>query len=550
MSSLVPAKATPVRAGPTQRLGSRPTTTTPLATTAPRSLAATRRYWSRTEFSSQAIGVVVPPSLPGRADQKKRHGRSMHRSAVQDYPSPLPYPMPERGCLPQGTWSVSMTTVLTKSFPQEAPPLTKAVPGNKRVLIVGGGFAGIAAARALKRADVEITLIDRRNHHIFQPLLYQVAAAVLAPSEIAAPIRQLEAKQENLSVLLAEVKGVNVGTRTVEAVCPGIGNRKLEYDFLVIAAGMRPSYFGHDEFARFAPGLKSLNDAETIRTKILSAFELAESTDDEKERTRQMTFVLVGAGPTGGELAASIAQLVSVTLRKNFRKIDPAKSRIVLLDGGARILPTFAESLSLKAAKRLTKIGVEVSMGVKVEKVDEQGVIAAGLRIPSATVLWTAGVSASPVVKMLGTTTDRAGRASVGAFMDIPEAPNVFVAGDAATMTQDGQPVPGVAQAAIQQGRFVGQVIANRVRGRKDGRPFRYRNKGNMAVVGKNFAILEAGHLRSSGFVTWLVWAALHVLALPQLQNRFRVQTQWFWSYLSGQRSSRLISEGPRSSAS
>jgi NADH:ubiquinone reductase (H+-translocating) len=454
------------------------------------------------------------------------------------------------GRLALETVGTSMTTILTKSFPQEKPPVTKAVPGKQRVLIVGGGFAGVAAAQALKRANVEITLVDRRNHHIFQPLLYQVATAVLSPAEIAAPIRQLEAKQKNISVLLAEIKGIDRGACAVEAICPGIGSRKLEYDFLVIATGMRPSYFGHDEFARFAPGLKSLNDAETIRTKILSAFELAESTDDPKERARQMTFVLVGAGPTGVELAASIAQLASVTLRNNFRKIEPAKSRILLLDGGARILPTFAESLSRRAAKRLSKIGVEISTGVKVEKVDDQGVIAAGVRIPSATVLWTAGVSASPVVKMLGTKTDRAGRAFVGAFMDIPEAPNVFVVGDAATiMTQDGHPVPGVAQAAIQQGRFVGHLIANRVRGRADGRPFRYRDKGNMAVVGKNFAILEAGHLRSSGFVTWLVWAALHVLALPQLQNRFRVQTQWLWSYLSGQRSSRLISEGPRSSA-
>jgi NADH:ubiquinone reductase (H+-translocating) len=442
-----------------------------------------------------------------------------------------------------------MTTVLTKSFPQDEPPVTKAVAGKKRVLIIGGGFAGIAAARALKRADVDITLVDRRNHHIFQPLLYQVATAVLAPSEIAAPIRQIEAKQKNISVLLAEVKGINPAARSIEVVCPGIGNQKLEYDFLVIAAGMRPSYFGHDEFARFAPGLKSLNDAETIRTKILSAFELAESTDDEQERARQMTFVLVGAGPTGVELAASISQLATVTLRRNFRKIDPAKSRIVLLDGGARVLPTFAESLSRKVAKRLAKIGVEVSTGVKVEKVDDRGVIAAGERIPSATVLWTAGVSASPVVKMLGTATDRAGRALVGAFLDVAEAPGVFVVGDAASITQDGHPVPGVAQAAIQQGRFVGHVIANRVRGRKDGRPFRYFNKGNMAVVGKNFAVLEAGHVRSTGFLTWLVWAALHVLTLPQLQNRFRVQSQWLWSYLSGQRSSRLISEGPRSSA-
>jgi NADH dehydrogenase len=441
-----------------------------------------------------------------------------------------------------------MTTVLTKAFPQENPQVAKAASRRKRVLIVGGGFAGIATARALKRADVEVLLVDRRNHHIFQPLLYQVATAVLAPAEIAAPIRQLEAKQKNLNVLLAEVRGINLDARTADVYCPGIGPRKLDYDFLVIATGMRPSYFGHDEFARFAPGLKSLNDAETIRTKILSAFELADATDDEKEQVRQMTFVLVGAGPTGVELAASIAQLVSVTLRKNFRNIEPDKSRILLLDGGARILPTFAESLSHKAAKRLAKLGVEVSTGVKVEKVDEQGVIASGARIPSATVLWTAGVSASPVVKMLGTKTDRAGRAFVGAFLDIPEAPNVFVAGDAAAMTQDGHPVPGVAQAAIQQGKFVGRVIASRVRGRKDGRPFRYHNKGNMAVVGKNFAVLEAGHLRTSGFLTWLVWAALHVLALPQLQNRFRVQNQWFWSYLSGQRSSRLISEGPRSS--
>src|ERR1700744_5115337 len=443
-----------------------------------------------------------------------------------------------------------MATVAANALRTNETRVAKAALSRKRVLIIGGGFAGIAATHALKRADVEITLIDRRNHHIFQPLLYQVATAVLSPAEIAAPIRQLEAKQRNLSVLLAEVKSINIGARTVEALCPGIGSRKLEYDFLVIATGMRPSYFGHDEFARYAPGLKSLNDAEAIRTKILSAFELAESTDDPKERARQMTFVLVGAGPTGVELAASIAQLASVTLRNNFRKIDPAKSRILLLDGGARILPTFAESLSRRAAKRLTKIGVEISTSVKVEKVDDQGVIAAGARIASATVLWTAGVSASPVVKMLGTKTDRAGRAFVGAFMDIPEAPNVFVVGDASTMTQDGHPVPGVAQAAIQQGRFVGHVIANRVRERKDGRPFRYRNKGNMAVVGKNFAVLEAGYLRSSGFLTWLVWAALHVLALPQLQNRFRVQTQWFWSYLSGQRSSRLISEGPRPPAS
>jgi NADH dehydrogenase len=439
-----------------------------------------------------------------------------------------------------------MSTVLTKSFPQERQALAAAAADRKRVVIIGGGFAGIAAARALKRADVEITLIDRRNHHIFQPLLYQVATAVLAPAEIATPIRQLEAKQRNLDVVLADVSRISLGTRTVEAICPGLGARRYQYDFLVVATGMRPSYFGHDEFARYAPGLKSLADAEAIRTKILGAFELAESTNDEKERIRQMTFVLVGAGPTGVELAASLAHLVTVTLRNNFRNINPAKSRIVLLDGGKRILPTFAESLSKKAAKRLQRLGVEVHTGLTVETVDEQGVIAAGERIPSATVLWTAGVAASPVVKMLGTNMDRAGRALVGPFMEIPEAPNVFVVGDAASVTQDGKPVPGVAQAAIQQGRFVGVIVSRRVRGRKDGRPFRYRNKGNMAVVGKNFAILEAGWLRTSGLFTWLLWVILHIMTLPQLQSRFRVQTQWFWSYLTGQRSSRLISEPPR----
>src|SRR6266849_5894428 len=241
-----------------------------------------------------------------------------------------------------------MSTVLTKCFPPEKPIVANAVHRKKRVLIVGAGFAGIAAARALKRANVEITLVDRRNHHIFQPLLYQVATAVLSPSEIAAPIRQLEAKQKNLSVLLAEVKGINLGARSVEAICPGIGSRKLEYDFLVIATGMRPSYFGHDEFARFAPGLKNLSDAETIRAKILGAYEVADATDDDNERARQMTFVLVGAGPTGVELAASMAQLAALTLRGQYVRIDPATSSIILVEGGKRILPTFAESLARK----------------------------------------------------------------------------------------------------------------------------------------------------------------------------------------------------------
>ena len=415
-----------------------------------------------------------------------------------------------------------------------------------RVVIVGGGFAGVNAARALRHADADVLLIDRRNHHISQPLLYQVAMAVLSPAEIAAPIRQLQVKQRNLRVLLAEVTGVDVASSTIEASSPGLGNRKIAYDYLVVAAGARPSYFGHDEFAQFAPGLKNLSDAEAIRAKILSAFEVAATTEDEGERARQMTFVLVGAGATGVELAASLAQMVKVTLRGNFRSIDPAKASIILLDAGKRVLPTFAESLSRRVTRRLTKLGVKVLTGVKVETVDAQGVVAGGNRIRSATVLWTAGVAASPIPKMLGAQTDRAGRALVDPFLKVVDAPGVYVVGDAASVVQNEHPVPGVAQAAIQQGRYVGRLIAKELKGRKVKRPFRYFNMGNMAVVGKNYAILERGGLRMSGILTWFVWAAIHILALPQLQNRLRVQSQWLWSYLTGQRSSRVIPEPPR----
>jgi NADH dehydrogenase len=415
-----------------------------------------------------------------------------------------------------------------------------------RIVIVGGGFAGLAAAHALRHADAEVVLIDRRNHHIFQPLLYQVATAVLSPAEIAAPIRQLEVKQRNLSVLLAEVTGVDGAAHTIEASSPGVGVARIAFDYLVVATGMRPSYFGHDEFARHAPGLKSLSDAETIRAKILSAFELAETTEDESERARQMTFVLVGAGPTGVELAASLAQMVRVTLRGNFRRIDPSKSAILLLDAGNRVLPTFAEPLSRRVTRRLTKLGVEVLTGFKVETVDERGVVAGGTRIPSATVLWTAGVAASRIPKMLATKTDHAGRALVDPFLRVVDAPGVFVVGDAASVMQREHPVPGVAQAAVQEGRFVGRLIAKELKGRSVKRPFRYFDKGNMAVVGKNYAVLERGWLRTSGFLTWLVWAFVHILSLPQSQNRLRVQRQWLWSYFTGQRSSRLIAEPPQ----
>jgi NADH dehydrogenase len=337
--------------------------------------------------------------------------------------------------------------------------------------------------------------------------------------------------------------GVDPNTRSIDAFYPGVGARKIRFDYLVIATGMRPSYFGHDEFARFAPGLKSLRDAETIRAKILSAYELADATDDENERARQMTFVLVGAGPTGVELAASMAQLAAVTLRGQYRRVDPATSSIIVVEGGNRILATFAESLARKAARRLEKLGVKILTGVKVEKVDDSGVIANGKRIRSATVLWTAGVAPSPLVKLLGVKTDHAGRVSVGPLMNVPDVAGVFVVGDASSVVRDGRPVPGVAQAAIQQGRYVGRLIARELKGHQPQRPFRYLDKGNMAVVGKNFAILERGQLRMSGFFAWLVWAVLHVMSLPQPQNKWRVRSQWVWSYFTGQRSSELIPE-------
>jgi NADH dehydrogenase len=419
-------------------------------------------------------------------------------------------------------------------------------PGRKRVVIVGGGFAGVAAARALRRCEADVLLVDRRNHHIFQPLLYQVATAVLAPSEIAAPLRQLAAHQGNLDVVLGEATGVDLRSRTVSVSLPNSGARALPFDFLVVAAGMQPSYFGHDEFARYAPGLKTLADAEAIRTKILRAFELADVTDDVAERARLMTFVLVGAGPTGVELAASMAQMASLTLRRQYRRIDPAKNSIILIEGGQRILSTFAERLARKAARRLEKLGVTIMTGARVDKVDDDGVVADGKRIPSATVLWTAGVAPAPIVKLLGGQKDRAGRVSVGPFMNLQDVPGVFVIGDASSVVRNGRPVPGVAQAAIQQGRYVGWLIARQLKGRAWKHPFHYVDKGNMAVVGKNFAILESGFLRTSGFLTWLVWIFLHLMSLPQLQNRMRVQTQWFWSYFTGQRSSRLIPELPR----
>lgn len=412
-----------------------------------------------------------------------------------------------------------------------------------RVVVVGGGFGGLAAARALKKAPVEVLLIDKRNHYLFQPLLYQVATAVLSPSDIAAPIRQLAGSQKNLRVVLGRVTAVDVNERQVIVDYAGQSGARIPYDFLVMATGTQPSYFGNDQFAEFAPALKTLADAECIRGKILAAFERADLEDDPEMRQRYLTFVLVGGGATGVELAASLAQMASVTLRSNFRHIDPAAASVILLEGGKRLLPAFDEALAEKARVQLERLGVTIRTGVMVQQIDAAGVLAGDVRLPSATVIWTAGVKPHPVGSWLNAPTDRAGRVLVGPCLSIPDHPEIFVIGDAAAVLQDGKPLPGVAQVALQQGKYVGKFISAKIRSGLAGSPFKYFDKGNMAVVGKNFAVLETGMVRMSGLFTWLIWAFIHVMSLPQPQNRVRVYTQWLWSYFTGQRSSRIINE-------
>ncbi|HEX4712043.1 NAD(P)/FAD-dependent oxidoreductase [Phenylobacterium sp.] len=417
-----------------------------------------------------------------------------------------------------------------------------------RVVIIGGGFGGAAAAKGLRHAKVDILVIDRRNHQIFQPLLYQVATAVLSPSDVAAPLRQLGAGQPNVDGMLAEVTAIDTQGRKVTARLPDNQVVDVPFDFLVVAAGVEPSYYGHDEFAAYAPSLKTLTDAETIRSKILESFELAELTSDPDERRRLMTFVLVGAGPTGVELAATIAQMAQVTLRGNFRHIRPEETKVVVVEGGQRILASFDERLAAAAQRRLERLGVSVRTGAIVKAVDGDGVVAGGERLRAATVLWTAGVAASPLSALAGAPTDRAGRAVVGPELEATPGSGVFVIGDAASVAPGGKPVPGVAQAALQQGAYAARAIRARVEGRAPPPPFGYRDLGSMAVVGKDFALLQSPHFRLSGRLTRLVWAFVHIATLPSLQNRLRVGVQWLWSYFTDQRGSRLIAESPSAS--
>ena len=409
------------------------------------------------------------------------------------------------------------------------------------VIIVGGGFGGLAAARALKKAPVDVVLIDRANHHLFQPLLYQVATSVLGPGQIASPIRAILKNHENTTVILGDVTGVNVDARSIIADSADRTGVSLAYDYLILATGVQQSYFGHPEYERYAPGLKSVADAVALRNKILHAFELAEAEEDPALHQNLLTFVLVGGGPTGVEMASAIAVLIRITLKREFRRIDPASARIVLVDRGTRPLATFAPELSAAAKRHLEKLGIEVRLGQGVDCVDEHGVIVAGERIASKTVIWTAGVTASPAAKWLNAETDHAGRVRIQPDLSLSNHPEIFVAGDTASLEQDGKPLPGVAQVAIQQGHYAGDLIRRRVTGKSMPAPFRYFDKGNLAVVGKNFAVLESHKVKLSGFPAWLVWAAVHLQFLGQSSLRLSVLVQWAWTYVTGQRGSPLI---------
>src|SRR5262249_30336271 len=400
-----------------------------------------------------------------------------------------------------------------------------------RVVIVGGGFGGLAAAKALRKAPVQVILIDRTNHHLFQPLLYQVATSVLGPSQISSPIRGILRKQKNTTVIMGEVTGVDKEQRCVFVNDVDRQHVPVPYDCLILATGARHSYFGHNEFEKFAPGIKSLADAAAVRNKILKAFEQAEAEENVALHRDLLTFVLVGAGPTGVEMAAALAVFVRTTLRSDFRRIDPTSARIVLIDANRKVLGTFAPGLSGAAEQHLQKLGVEIHLGHAVEKVDSEGVIVAGERIASKTVTCTAGVAPSPAGKWLGAETDRAGRVRVQSDLSVAGHPEIFVIGDTASLDQDGRPLPGVAQVAMQQGRYAGKLISRRVVGKNGLKPFRYFDKGNMAVVGKGYAILQSGKLRMHGLVAWFAWAFIHITFLAQLGLQISVFLQWAWLF-------------------
>ena len=405
-----------------------------------------------------------------------------------------------------------------------------------RVIIVGGGFGGLYAARALKRDDVDVLLLDRTNHHLFQPLLYQVATATLAPTDITAPIRWLLRKQANASVLMAEVIRIDPERRLVST----LDGHEHPYDYLIVATGARHAYFDHPEWEPLAPGLKSIDDAIELRRRILSAFERAETLDDPEERAAWLTFIIVGGGPTGTELAGMLPTIARDALDHDFRRIDPKSARVILVEGGPKILPTYPDELSEHARRDLTNLGVDVRTGTLVSEIGPHHVVAGGERIHAHTILWAAGNAASPLGKELHTRQDRAGRVEVEPDLTIAGHPEVFVIGDLAAVVSKGKPVPGVAPAAMQMGAAAAKNIKRDLEHR-DREPFVYRNKGDLATIGRHRAVADFGRLRLTGFIAWWFWLFVHIMYLAGFRNRLSVLIEWGYSYFTYERGARLI---------
>lgn len=417
-----------------------------------------------------------------------------------------------------------------------------------RIVILGAGFGGLAVARALRRAPVDVVLVDRRNHHLFQPLLYQVATAALSPGDIAWPIRSLFRHQRNVTVLLAAATGIDLASRRLRIEgSPGA----IPYDMLVIGTGAGHGYFGHEDWAPHAPGLKTIEDATELRRRLLIAFETAELAGDADAQARLLTFAVIGGGPTGVELAGAIAELARHTLRGEFRRIDPRRSQVLLIEAGPRILPALPEALSEVARRSLEGMGVRVMTGRAVTAVDGDGLALGGERIAAGSILWAAGVRASPAAAWLGTAADRAGRVQVEPDLSVPGHPEVFVIGDtAAARDVEGRPVPGIAPAAKQMGRFVGRVIAARVRGRPAPRAFAYRHHGDLATIGRRSAVVALDGIRLTGLLGWWFWGIAHVWYLIGARSRIVVSINWLWSYVTFQRGARLITDGAAAASS
>jgi len=429
------------------------------------------------------------------------------------------------------------TTGEQERLPQKRP----------HVVVVGAGFGGMQAAKELGKLPVEVTVIDRNNYHLFQPMLYQVATANLSPSDIAIPIRAMLADQHNTGVLMAEVTGVDTQE---QQVLMG-DNHSIHYDYLVIATGATSNYFGHPQWQQYAPGMKTLGDAINVRRVVLSAFEAAECEPDENKRRALLTFVLVGGGPTGVELAGAMAELAHQAMQGNFRHINPGMTRIVLVEGESRVMPTFPASFTRKAQKKLEELGVELRLGVHVKQVSAGSVEIGNEHLETDNVIWTAGVKASPAGQWLDADTDHDGRVKVQDDLTVPGHANIFVIGDTALAKQkNGKKLPGLAPVAIQQGKYVAETIAERITGKEQQRPFHYFNKGTLATVGRSFGVVDIGPIRFTGFLGWLTWLAVHILFLIGFRNRVLVAFLYGWSYITQQRGARVILPGDTRDAS